>query len=274
MFLLNTERIYLYEGNESIYLDVYAINDTRLSPRDAVLIIPGGGYSNVALDIDGEKGALAYVSRGVNAFVLNYIEKRENDSFPVHLERAALAMAYIKNNAEKYNVNPERVFALGFSAGGHLAATLATKYSFAEERLSLPENIARPKGIILAYSVISAYTPTHNATFVNLLKKPFKEITKEERNYHSADMHVTPDTPPAFMWHTSEDASVTPHGSLKMALAYANAGVPFALHIYPYGPHGMALASEFSSPRGCETRTQPLASGWLDDSIEWMKTIL
>ena len=116
MFLLNTERIYLYEGNDKFYLDVYAINDERLTPRDAVLIIPGGGYSNVALDIDGEKGALAYVSRGVNAFVLNYIELRENDSYPVHLERCALAMAYIRNNAEKYNVNPERVFALGFSA--------------------------------------------------------------------------------------------------------------------------------------------------------------
>lgn len=274
MFLLNTERVFLYPGNENIYLDVYAINDTRLAPRDAMLIIPGGGYSNVALDIDGEKGALAYVSRGVNAFVLNYIEVRENDSYPVHLERAALAMAYIRRNAEKYNVNPERVFALGFSAGGHLAATLATKHKFAEERLSLLENIARPKGIVLAYSVISAYTPTHNATFVNLLKKPFNQLSKEERNYHSADMHVTAETPPAFIWHTSEDKSVTPHGSIKMAMAYANAGVPFALHVYPYGPHGMALASEFSSPCGCETRTQPLASVWLDDSIEWMKTIL
>lgn len=272
MFLLNTERVYLCEGNANIYLDVYAVNDSRLTPRDSVFILPGGGYSNVALDIDGEKGALAYVARGINAFVLNYIEKRENDSFPVHLERAALAMAYIRGNAEKYNLNPERVFALGFSAGGHLTATLATKHRFAEERLGLSEGIARPYGIILAYSVISAYTPTHNATFVNLLKKPFKELSREERDFHSADMHVSADTPPAFIWHTSEDKAVTPHGSIKLAMAYANAGIPFALHVYPYGPHGMALASEFSSPIGCESRTQPLAQPWLEDSIKWMKS--
>ncbi|MBQ7333225.1 MAG: alpha/beta hydrolase [Clostridia bacterium] len=272
MFLMNTERIYLYEGNEDIYLDLYVMNDSRLAMRDGMLIIPGGGYGYVCMDREGEKTALAYLARGVNAYVLNY-RCAKTDVFPMHLEYAARAMRWIKENAASHNTNPERVFVSGFSAGGHLAATLTTKYAFIEEKLGLEKDTAKPKGAVLSYPVITAIGPCHKGSFSSLLNKPFQEITDEEKAFHSVENHVNSDTPPAFIWHTSEDKSVPVHSSLKLALAYADAGVPFALHVYPYGPHGIALATEYSNPADSVSSVQPMAARWLEDSIEWMKTI-
>ncbi len=271
MFLMNTERVYLYEGNSDIYLDLYVINDTRLAKRDGILLIPGGGYEYVCMDGEGEKTALAYLARGINVYMLDY-RCGETDVFPMHLEYAARAMKWIKDNADKHNTDKERVFVSGFSAGGHLAETLTTKYAFIEEKLGLNKDEAKPKGAVLCYPVITAIGPCHQGSFVNLLGKPFDEITDEEKIFHSAENHVNSDTPPAFIWHTSEDGAVPVHSSLKLALAYANAGVPFALHVYPYGPHGIALATEYSNLEGPE-RVQPLAESWLEESIEWMKTV-
>ncbi len=271
MFLFKTERIYLKDDDPGIYLDVYAVDDKRLNPRDAMLVIPGGGYSNVCLDREGEKTALAYVARGINAFVLDY-RAGTDDVFPMHLESAALAMAYIKEHAEDYNVNPERVFAVGFSAGGHLCGTLATMNSFAEDRLGLPRNSARPRGIVMAYPVVSAFRPTHEGSFKNLLNKPFDALTDEERMIYSIEMNVKSDTPPAFLWHTATDPGVPVQGTLKLALAYANAKVPFTVRIYPYGPHGIGLGTDYSN-NGREEMIQPIASKWIEESIEWMKTV-
>ncbi len=273
MFLMNTERVYFIDGKTDIYLDLYVINDTRLNKRDGMLVIPGGGYGIVALDREGEKTALAYLARGVNAYVLNYRCARE-DVFPMHLEYAALAMKWIRENADKHNTNPERIFALGYSAGGHLAASLTTRYNFAEERLGLKKDSVKPKGAVLCYPVITAIEPCNKGSFAGLLNKPYEDLTDEEKAYHSMENYVKSDTPPAFIWHTSEDKAVPVHSSLKLALAYANAGVPFALHVYPYGPHAIALATEYSNPQDGLSRVQPLAMGWLDDSIEWMKTII
>ena len=191
----------------------------------------------------------------------------------MHLEYAAVAMKWIKDNAESHNTNPERIFVSGFSAGGHLAANLTTDYAFIEAKLGYSKNTVKPKGAVLCYPVITAIGPCHKGSFVNLLNKPFEEITDEEKAYHSIENRVTSETPPAFIWHTSEDGAVPVHSSIKLGLAYANAGVPFSLHVYPYGPHGIALANEYSNPDDGIERSQPLAERWLDDSIEWMKTV-
>ncbi len=271
MFLLKTERIYLIDGVDDVFLEVYAVDDKRLAPRDAVLVIPGGGYEFVCLDREGEKTALAYVARGVNAFELNYRASKD-DVFPMHLEYAALAMNYIREHAEEYNVNPERIFAEGYSAGGHLCGALATMHKFAEKRLGLPENAARPRGVVLSYPVITAYGPTHEQSFANLLNKPFAELTEEEKSLHSLERQVTPETPPAFIWHTATDGCVPVQGSLKYAMACADNGVPFTLHIYPYGPHAICLGTEYVGTPTLDA-AQPLAEGWFDASIKWMKTV-
>lgn len=271
MFLFKAERIYLKDADEDIYLDTYAVNDKTLTPRDAILVIPGGGYGHVCLDREGEKTALAYLARGVNAFVLNY-SIGEDAVFPAQLECAALAMAYIKKHAEEYNVNPERVFSLGFSAGGHLAGLLTTMHGFAEERFGLEKDMARPRGTVFCYPVISAFPPTNRGTIENLLKKSFDSLTDEERLIYSIETNIKSTTPPAFMWHTATDAAVPVQGTLKLALAYANAGASFTLRVYPYGPHGIALGTDYSN-NGKSAFVQPMAEKWLEESIEWMKTV-
>ncbi len=273
MFLLKTDRIYLFDGNDEIYIDCYAVDDKRHAPRDAMLVIPGGGYGYVCMDREGEKTALAYTARGINAFVLNY-RAGSDDVYPMHLECAVRAMAWIRAHAEEYSVNPERIFAMGYSAGGHLCGTLATQHTLIEEKLGLVKNTARPLGIVMCYPVVSAFEPTHKDSFHSLLNKPYEELSYEEKRMHSVECNITKDTCPAFIWHTAEDNAVPVHNSLRLAMAYADAGVGFALHVYPYGPHAICLGKDFCSagPQYSD-RIQPLAETWLEDSIKWMETV-
>lgn len=260
------ERIYLDE-QKRVYIDTYANTDERLVPLDAILVIPGGGYGCVCSDREGEPIALAFATRAVNAFVLNY-RVGEGVKYPDQLIDAARAMAYIKENAKRYHINPERVFAVGFSAGGHLCGTLATLHSEAEELLGLEKDVARPRGVVLSYPVVTALHKTHQSSFAKLLCKPFSEISDEQKRHLSLEENVNADTPPAFIWHTAKDAVVPPIGSLRLARAYCNAGAKVELHLYPYGPHGLALSNDVTCVDG-----QPKAEGWVDAAWEWMKTV-
>ncbi len=263
------ERIYLGKEKKA-YIDTYVNTDSRAKARDAILIIPGGGYSHVCLDREGECVAVAYASRGVNAFLLNY-RVGEGETYPNQLVDAAMAMAHIKQNSEKYHIDPDRVFAVGFSAGGHLCGTLATLYREAEELLGLPKGTARPRGVVLSYPVITALEPTHVGSFQNLLGKPFFEITEEEKKHLSIEENVTSDTPPAFIWHTAEDTVVPPIGSLRLAEAYALAGVAVELHLYPYGPHATATGTYISSGGNPDYINSKIAE-WIPESVAFMKT--
>ena len=265
------EKIYLDENDKNVVLETYAHVDPLMPKRDAILIFPGGGYVHLASFREGDCIATAYASRGVNAFVLSYRLGPKNN-YPSQLLDAARAIVYIKKNAEKYGVNPDRVFIIGFSAGGHLCGSLATKYAIAEKLLGLPEDAARPAGAVLCYPVVSAMCPTHKGSFSALLGKPFEELTEEERAFHSHELHVNEKTPPAFIWHTATDNAVPPEGALRLALAYINAGVTVEMHLYPYGPHGIALASDLTS-NGYPDFVQPRCEEWVDKSVSWMKTL-
>ncbi len=263
-----SERIYLHRNDKRAYLDTYAITDGRIKPRDAMLVIPGGGYGHVCLDREGECVALAYLARGINAFVLNY-NVDEESLFPSQLLDAAAAMKHIKENAEKYHIDPNRIFAVGFSAGGHLAGTLAVHHNLAEKLMRLDKDYLKLAGVVLSYPVITAYEPTHKGSFEALAKKRFDDLTDEERRSYSIECNVNSETPPAFIWHTSADGAVLPHGSLKLAMAYRDAGIPFELHVFPNGDHGSALATEHTSA-GEKTLVIPEASAWLDLSVAWI----
>lgn len=265
-----SERIYLGEDKVA-YLDTYVVADGRIAPREAMLVIPGGGYANVCIDREGESIALAFLARGINAFVLNYHVGVTNN-YPTHLLDAARAMVHIRENAEKYHINPERIFAVGFSAGGHLCATLATKHKVAEELLGLEKDYARPHAVVLSYPVITAMHPTHKGTYYNLVGKPFEEIPEDVRALHSHELHIDGDTPPAFIWHTATDIAVPPIGSLRLAEAYIDAGVPVELHLYPRGSHGIALAVEHTSA-GNQCHIDGKTAGWVDDAIEFLKSV-
>ena len=264
------EKIYFDENDRRVYLDVYAVAEPGVAPRDAILVIPGGAYSDVSWR-EGIYTALEFLGRGINTFVLKY-STGAHAIYPRQLLDAGRAFAYIKENASRYNINPERIFALGYSAGGHLLGTLTTLHSVAERELGYPEDYLKIRGAIFCYPVVTAYGKTHKGSFINLLKKPFEEYTEEERELLSIERNITPDTPPAFIWHTSQDRGVPIQGSLKLAEAYYDAGQPVELHVYPYGPHGICLANEVSSS-GNPALVQPRAEAWVDEAFKWMKDL-
>lgn len=266
------ERIYLNENDDRVFIDTYIANPNE--KRDAILVIPGGGYFNVCTDREGEPIALAFFARGYNAFVLGYRVGSKGDVFPSQLIDAASAMVYIREHSEELKVRPERVFAVGFSAGGHLCGSLCTMFDYPEVREVFGENYlkVKPTAGILSYPVTVIDQPTHIASFRNLTGRGEETFTDEDAARLSLDRVVKADSSPMFIWHTAEDALVPVQGSYKLAIALSFAKVPHRLSVYPYGPHGVALANEVTEC-GNPAMVQPLAAVWVDEAVEWMKTL-
>ena len=268
---MHSERIYLSEDKRA-YLDTY-VSEFRNAKRDAMLVIPGGGYRMVCADREGELVALAYAARGYNAFVLNYRVGEESDVYPTQLIDASKAVLHIKENADKYCIDPNRVFAVGFSAGGHLAGSLAllTKDELVLNTLGVTADELKIKGVVLSYPVVTAMTDTHRGSFEYLTGMPFDNIPVELKKKYSLEENVDKNSPPAFIWHTAEDKTVPVIGSLMLAANYVKCGATVSLHVYPYGCHGISLATAYANH---EARVaEPLAQRWITDSIDFLNTI-
>ena len=265
------ETVKLMPGRDEVYLDYYG-NDDRSEVADAMLVIPGGGYGAVCSDREGDPIALSYLTKGINAFVLHYSVGSEINDPLDPLTEASLAMLHIRANAQKYNIDPARVFAVGFSAGGHLAGSLGTLWNDAELQARLPEagDGNRPTGVVLCYPVISSSNIGHMGSFSNLLRSQTPDAAALER--FSLEKHVGAHTSPAFIMHTYDDGLVPVENSLLMAQAYAQAHRPFDMPIYPHGPHGIALANKVTWG-GNPDMVCPAAARWVSDSVEWMKTV-
>ena len=253
-----------------IMLDCYVAPG---SVRDAILVFPGGGYHAVCHEREGEPIALAYVERGYNAFVLHY-KVGEECRYPSHLIDASFAVCYLKEHADELRISKDRIFTVGFSAGGHLSGSVAILHKDPEvlKALGIEKGDNKPCGSILSYPVVSALVDTHRGSFEMLSGKPFDAITEDERRKLSLECHVDEDSAPVFIWHTSKDNAVPVLGSLRLAEAYYNIGMPVSLHVYPYGVHGLALANELTSV-GNPDFIEPLAQVWVDESVKWIKTI-
>ena len=243
------------------------------SGKDSVLIVPGGGYVNLSTEREGVAIAKAYYERGLNAFVLHYSVGAQF-KYPDHLIDASFAITYIKAHAEEFGIDPERIFTVGFSAGGHLSGSMAILHKNPEvlAALGIEKGENKPCGSILCYPVVSAKVATHQGSFAMLAGKPFSEITEAEADKLSLETNVDEDSAPVFIWHTSEDPGVPMLGSLRLTEAYYNIGRAVSLHVYPYGPHGIALANEETSD-GNAAWIQPLAQSWVDESVSWIKTV-
>ena len=265
-----TERIFLNKDDERVYIDTYIAGGE--AKRDAMLVIPGGGYQNVCSDREGEPIAEAFLAKGFNAFVLNYRVGRDTDRFPCQLIDAASAMLYIRENADKLGVDPDRVFAVGFSAGGHLAGSLGTMFAYDEVKAVFGDKyrLVRPEGVVLSYPVTTLLENTHMSSFKRLLGK--ETFTDEDKKKLSLDAALTPESSPAFVWHTVEDQIVPVEGSIAFGLALRKMGVPFRMSIFPYGPHGVALSNAVTEC-GNPAFVQPMAECWVDEATEWIKTL-
>lgn len=261
----------LREDDARVTLTTYVADYTGIC-RDALLVIPGGGYGCVCSDREGEPIALAFLARGYNCFVLHY-SVGADAKFPRPLADASLAMQYIREHAEEFGINADRVFAVGFSAGGHLCASLGTFWNSAELRAALPEmkeGVNRPTGTILSYAVLSASIPTHYGSFYNILGT--KSPTEEELRRYSVELSVGEQTSPAFIWHTEDDPVVPVGNAFVMMQALAAHKIPFASHIFPHGPHGLALANKLTA-QGNPAQINPEAEKWVEEADAWMQTV-
>ena len=252
-------------------LTTYVSSDTpelKMPPRRAMLVIPGGGYRFVS-DREAEPIVKMFFAAGFNVFLLKYSVGPEAVNYAPLIE-ASLAIKHIRESADEYNIDPNYVFVCGFSAGGHLAASTGTLWNIPEVKAELgdsPEGINKPTGMILCYPVIYY---SHKGSFHNLCGTT--EPTEEQIERFSLERHVTPETPPAFLWHTFSDKTVPVQNSLIFAQKLQECGVPFEMHIFPAGTHGLSLASE-------ETWSQkpdmivPHVQCWIDLAIKWAKEL-
>lgn len=269
---MKNQRIYLYEDSKDVYIDAYICEKVDYYKRKAILVIPGGGYNIVCSDREGYMVANAFIPYGYNAFVLNYSVARKR-VYPAQLIEASLAIKHIRDNAEEYGIDPEKVFATGFSAGGHLCAALGTMWYREEVLKAIPDmeyGYNKPTAIMPIYPVISGTDHPHIGSFQNLLGKD--EPTKEELEYVSAERCVDEKSAPAFIAHSAPDTCVPVQNSIVFANAYANAKIPFTLHIFPNGPHGMALGTKLTSC-GYKEMEQPDFAKWVEMAVDWAEMI-
>ena len=255
----------------TLFVPDFQKRDNYTASMPAILICPGGGYGNLS-NREGEPIALAYLARGFAAFVLSY-DVGAGALFPTPLAEAALAMKYIRDRAADFAIDPANVYIGGFSAGGHLAASLGTLWNsplVAEASGVSDTSVFRPSGMILGYAVVSGVESPHSGSFKRICGSD--NPSEEERRRFSAELNVSSDTSPAFIWHTFNDNIVPVKNAIIMANAMTDAGVPFEMHIYPDGCHGLALSNEMTA-NGLERRIRPEAEGWLDMSADWMKRL-
>ncbi len=265
------ESIYLREneGDKDVRLDTYVSKQygdmTDIPPRDCVLVLPGGAYFFHA-ERESEPIVKAFLANGFNAFVL-YYSLGEKAAFPRPLQDVSMAVAHIKRNAKKYNINPDRIFLCGFSAGGHLAAAGGVFWDremAAFEGMEKGEN--RPAGMILSYAVSTLGEYSHEICCRYITGK--EEPSAEERAEFSPDLHVNENTVPAFLWHTANDDCVDVRNALAMAKALIDKKIPTELHIYPFGPHGMGVATKETECWNPEN-VSPHVAHWVRDCVEW-----
>lgn len=231
----------------------------------AILICPGGGYGFVS-DREAEPIALKYLDAGFNAFVLTYSVAPAR--YPAALLQAAAAIDRIRKNAVKYHIDREKIAVCGFSAGGHLAGSLACFWNepFLAETLKTTSENLRPNAAVLSYPVITGGEKAHRGSFDNLCAGDAALVQKM-----SLETAVTKDTPPTFLWHTANDGGVPVENSLLMASALREKQIPFELHIFAEGSHGLSTCGYQSAGPNSPNMINPEAAKWFDLSVSFLK---
>lgn len=249
-------------------LDIYTVeayDNIEIKKRPAVIICPGGGYEYCSVR-EAEPVAVRFAAYGISAFVLRY--SCVNKMFPTALLEAAAAMAYVREEHDKLGIDPNKVMICGFSAGGHLAASLAVhwKKPFISEALGKAPEIFRPDGAVLCYPVITSGSKRHDGSIVNIVGNDYPE---ELMDAVSLEKHVSGDTPPVFLWHTADDGCVPIENTLLFASALAENKIPFACHIFESGVHGLALCDD--STAGYEGHINPDCARWFGMAVDWIR---
>lgn len=232
--------------------------------RPCILILPGGGYRSLS-EREAEPSAISFLRAGYQVCILHY-SVRATDEAPflgnLPLRQACAAVREIRRNAAQWGIDSMRVSVCGFSAGGHLAASLGV---FAADSARLPENAdgcGTPNAMVLCYPVITGGAYAHRDSIFNLSGS---QEMDERTQAWSVERYVTPRTCPAFLWQTVQDNCVPVENSLCMARALRAAGVSFELHLYPKGAHGLALATAESGTADAHVST------WLPLALDFLR---
>lgn len=257
------------EGSISAKLCTYIQEPSRelmLKKRPMVIICPGGGYEFVS-DREAEPLAVRFLAMGFHAAVLRY--STEPAVFPTALVELAHSMKMVHDYADEWNVDEEKIFVLGCSAGGHLAASLGVYWQeeWLAELSGVKKEWLRPAGLILCYPVITSGEFAHRGSFDRLVKGQESEELLEKL---SLEKHVTKQVPETFIWHTGCDTSVPVENSLMFVSELHRHGVPVEFHMYPVGIHGLSTADELSQNsegRGVQTE----CTSWLTLVQTWLK---
>ncbi|WP_224772572.1 alpha/beta hydrolase [Pelagicoccus enzymogenes] len=267
------ETIYKRGQNEDLDRIAYVQDPTievRLpSPQSAtgqaVVICPGGGYAVLAYDWEGIDTANYLNAHGIAAIVLKYRLPEDDSNVVPHLSPlldTKRAMRLTRFHAQKWNIDPNRVGIMGFSAGGHAASTLGTHFDEGDPTASDPIDrlSSRPDFMALIYPVVTMKQDyTHNGSRTNLIgEDPNQELVE----LYSNELQVTPQTPPTFLVHSSDDKSVPVQNSLQFYEALLKNKVDAEMHLYPYGGHGYSLAIG-----------RDRLSDWPARCVAWMKSL-
>ncbi|MFS0880407.1 alpha/beta hydrolase [Bacillus sp. 7586-K] len=240
-------------GEEEPIITAYLLE--KQEKHGAIIVCPGGGYARRA-DHEGEPVAKWLNRLGISAFVLNYRVAPYKHPVPLHdLQRA---IRYVRYHAEKWNLDKQKIGILGFSAGGHLVSTAATQFDSGNKNASdlIERESSKPDLAVLCYPVISFMESYHEGSIINLLGE---NASTDQRLLLSSERNVSEATPPIFLWHTADDAAVPVENSLMFAQALSKQKVPFEMHIFPSGRHGLGLAEEV-----------PIVNKWTDLCQAWL----
>ena len=236
--------------------------------RKGLLILPGGGYEFVS-EREAEPVALRFVGQNIACFTLKY-SVAPSMNYPDPIMEAFAALSYIRRNADKYHINVDKISVLGFSAGGHLAATISCYHTSKEysEYLNIPQEEMKINGCLLGYPVITMDDFTHAGTRDNITKGD-KELLKKM----SIEKNITNEFPKTFIWHTTFDTCVPVKNALVLANALTENKVFYELHIYPMHDHGQSLSDEsvYSNVDQKFLDEIKYNTQWVDNAIHFIK---
>lgn len=246
------------------FLDNYQEIDLARK-RPVVIICPGGAYGYTS-EREAEAIAIQYNARGLHACVLKY--HCAPAEYPTALLELAKTVSHLRQNAEQYHIDPDKIIISGFSAGGHLAGSLGVFWhqDWLQTLMQEPMSNYKPNGLLLCYPVLISGEKGHQGSFTNLLGSSY---TEELKAMLSLETQVTEYVPPTFIWHTQTDNAVPVEGTLMFATALQKVNVSYELHIYPVGGHGLALASRETMANGYPGSIQKECQNWIRLACTW-----
>ena len=250
------------------HLDSYLLDDQEIPfKRKAVIICPGGGYTFTS-EREGEPIAMQFLAAGIQAFVLWY--SVEPAVFPMALMELAESVKVVRDHADEWNIDPDKISVMGFSAGGHLAASMLCFWNsgFLADSLHVTKEEIRPNGGLLCYPVITSGEKAHRGSFDALLRG----LSPEHLELTSLEKQVNEGHPPVFLWHTWEDELVPVENSLYYMQALRDRGIPCEAHIFVHGGHGLALATKETGSDKNDAAAAA-AKEWVGLAVNWLNNL-